>query len=223
MKQTKLLAFIVAGLFMLAACGSGGTKENAAETSEKLQPGEKPENATIKSLDTHASTLEWRATKVTGEHYGTIGVQDGELYLVDDQLVGGNITLNMSEIVVLDIEDPGMNDKLTGHLKSDDFFSSESHPEGRFEMANIDRIENASADQPNYTISGNLTMKGITRGISFPAYVNVEDNRLTASADFTLDRTEWDIRFRSGRFFENLGDNLIHDDFNVKLDIVATN
>jgi polyisoprenoid-binding protein YceI len=223
MKQKKLLALVISGLIMLAACGGGGTRENAAEISERLEPGERPENAEVRNLDTNASTVEWRASRVTAEHYGTIGVKDGELYLVNDQLVGGNIILDMTDIVVLDLQDQGMNQKLTGHLKSDDFFSSESHPEGRFEMARITRNENTDPAQPNYTISGNLTMKGITRGVSFPAWVNVDDNRLTARADFTLDRTEWDIRFRSGRFFENLGDNLIHDDFTVKLDIVATN
>ncbi len=219
MKNVKLFALMVAGSLIIAACG--GPQRNPAEVSEQLEPGEKPENAVVKTLDTSASTLEWIGTKVTGQHDGTIGLSAGELYLVNDQVVGGNITIDMTQITVLDITDPETNAKLKGHLESDDFFSVATHPQARFEMANIVKNEEAGEGQPNYTISGNLTIKGITKGISFPAHVHLTDGVLTAKADFDLDRTEWDVRFGSGRFFQGLGDNLIHDNFNITLDIAA--
>lgn len=203
----------------MMACG--GTSEKAAEISERLEPGEMPENAVVKEIDLNRSTIAWEGTKVTGAHDGTIGLHSGELYLVDDQVVGGNIVIDMTQIVVLDIEDPETNARLQGHLESDDFFSVETFPRAHFEMANIVKHEDAAEGEPNYTISGNLTMKDITHGITFPAFVQVHDDMVTASADFDLDRTRWDVRFGSGRFFENLGDNLIHDNFNLKLDVMA--
>lgn len=217
----RLFATILAGAFLMAACG--GTSEKAAEVSERIEPGEKPENALVKNINMDLSTLAWEGTKVTGKHDGTIGLSSGELYLVDNQIVGGNIVIDMTEIVVLDLEDPETNARLQGHLESDDFFSVATYPEATFEMANIVKRENAAEGEPNYTISGNLTIKGITHGITFPAHVQMEDGVMTAKADFDLDRTMWDVRFGSGRFFDNLGDNLIHDNFNMKLDIVAAN
>lgn len=220
MKTLKHITIMIAGALLIASCA--GPSEKAAEISERLEPGEKPENAIVKTLDVDRSVVAWEGTKITGAHDGTIALKSGELYMVDNQIVGGNIVIDMTRIVVLDIEDPATNARLKGHLESDDFFSVASFPEAKFEMANIVKREDAAEGQPNYTISGNLTIKGITHGVTFPAFVNVTDGTVTAQADFDLDRTRWDVRFGSGRFFEGLGDNLIHDNFNIKLDILAT-
>ncbi len=220
MKKLRLFAIMTTAIAVLAACG--GTSQKAAEISEKLEPGEKPENALVMTIDLGRSAVAWEGTKVTGRHDGTIALGSGELYLVGDQLVGGNIVIDMTQIIVLDIEDPGMNARLKGHLDSDDFFSVATFPQAKFEMAKLELIEGAAESQPNYNIKGNLTIKGITHGISFPAIVKVDGNSMKATADFDLDRTRWDVRFGSGRFFEGLGDNLIHDNFNIKLDIVAS-
>jgi polyisoprenoid-binding protein YceI len=219
MKKLKLVTAMLAGAFLIAACGGPG--EKAAEISEKLQPGEKPENAVVKMVDPSRSTVSWEGSNLRGSHDGTVDLASGEFYVLDNQLVGGNIVMDMTRIAVLDIEDPAMNERLASHLRSDDFFSVESYPEAIFQMANIRKIDNAGPDEPNYTISGNMTIKGITHGISFPAFVELADGELRASADFDLDRTMWDVRFRSVRFFEDIGDRLIHDNFNLKLDIVA--
>lgn len=219
MKKLKLFALMLVGAFVMAACG--GPSEKAAEISERLEPGERPENALVKQIDLNRSTVAWEGTKVGGRHDGTIGLRSGELYLVDDQIVGGNIIIDMQQITVLDIENPETNARLRGHLESDDFFSVATYPEATFEMAQLVKHEEVAEGEPNYTIRGNLTIKGITHGVSFPAHVHVHDDMLTAKADFDLDRTQWDVRFGSGRFFENLGDNLIHDNFNLKLDIMA--
>ncbi len=220
MKKLTSITLVMAGaLLLIVSCG--GPSEKAAEISERLEPGEMPEDATVKTIDLNRSTVAWEGTKVTGKHDGTIGIEHGEFYLVDDQLVGGNIVIDMTQIVVLDIEDPETNAQLQGHLESDDFFSVSTYPRATFEMAQLVKNEQAQEGEPNYTIRGNLTMKDITHGISFPAHVQVDDELLSAKADFDLDRTQWDVRFGSGRFFENLGDNLIHDNFNIKLDIIA--
>ena len=93
MKKLKLFALMLVGAFVMASCG--GTSEKAAEISERLEPGERPENAVVKQIDLNRSTVAWEGTKVGGRHDGTIGLRSGELYLVDDQIVGGNIIIDM--------------------------------------------------------------------------------------------------------------------------------
>ncbi|MFW5793610.1 MAG: YceI family protein [Bacteroidota bacterium] len=220
MKKLKLLFPIIAGAFVLASCS--GTVKDPAKISEALEPGEKPEEAIIKKLDTEESTITWEGTKLDGtSHDGIVGVKSGELYVVENQVVGGKNVIDMTEIVVLDLEDPEMNAKLQGHLESDDFFSVEKYPEAYYDMASISLIEDAKADEPNYMIRGNLTIKGITHGFSFPAFVSMKDDKLHAVADFSFDRSLFDVKFGSGKFFDNLGDNLIHDHVNIGVDVFA--
>lgn len=165
------------------------------------------------------SKLEWLGKKVTGQHNGTIDIKSGDLYLDNGKLTGGNFDIDFTTIKVRDLEDPELNAKLTGHLKSNDFFSAQSFPIGKFEIKSLAPLSNGTEN--NYTVSGSLTIKGITKEITFPAKVMINANSVIASADFNIDRTLWDIKFRSGKFFENLGDNLISDDFNIKFNISA--
>ncbi|MBS4014646.1 MAG: YceI family protein [Bacteroidetes bacterium] len=219
MKKVKYIIPVIISI-LIASCG--GEVRNPAEISGALTPGEKPENAVVKNIDADKTTVAWIGSKMVGSaHDGKIGVKSGELYLVDDVLVGGKIVIDMTKIVVLDIENPAMNARLKGHLESDDFFSVEKFPEAHFDMAQISQIEAAADGLPNFQIKGNLTIKGITHGIFFPAYVKVQDGKLTAKADFSFDRSLFDVRFGSGKFFENLGDNLINDEIRVGLDVVA--
>lgn len=221
MKKMKLVSLLSVFAFVIASCG-GGTKENAAEISEALEPGEKPENAVVMTVNEQNSTINWRGEKVTGEgHYGTIGLSEGELYLVNDQIVGGSMVIDMEEIIVEDITDAESNAKLVGHLKSDDFFSVSTYPEATFEMAQIKKIEDAAPGEPNYTISGNLTIKGITHGLTFPATVEVNEDNLTAKANFSFDRALYEVRFGSGSFFDDLGDNMIRDEIELDLELYA--
>lgn len=221
MKKVKILMGAMAGMLIMASCG-GGSGDKAAEISAALEPGEKPENAVVKTVDVNGSTLEWEGTKVTGSgHNGTIELKSGELYMVDDQLVGGNFIIDMNGITVVDIEDPESNARLKGHLESDDFFSVATYPEATFEMANIEPIEGAAEADANYTINGNLTIKGITHSISFPAKVSVSGDQVNAFADFDFDRAKYEVRFGSGSFFDDLGDNMIRDNINLQIDLAA--
>ncbi len=221
MKKVKFLIGTLAGMLILASCG-GSSNDKAAEISASLEPGEKPENAVVKAVDINSSTLEWEGTKVTGSgHNGTIELKSGEIYMVDDQPVGGNFIIDMNGISVLDIEDPESNARLKGHLESDDFFSVATFPEATFQMANIKPIEGAAEGEANYTINGNLTIKEITHGISFPARISVSGDQVSAFADFDFDRAKYDVRFGSGSFFDDLGDNMIRDNVNLKVNLAA--
>ncbi|MRG45721.1 YceI family protein [Chitinophaga sp. SYP-B3965] len=157
------------------------------------------------------SNIDWLGRKVTGAHNGTIAVKRGELILADGQLSGGQFTFDTTSIKILDITDPATNAQFAGHLASADFFASEQYPEASFEITSVDGAH----------VAGNLTIKDITHPISFDAQVNTAGDSLTASGKIIVDRTLFDIKFRSGNFFQNLGDTLIYNDFELNVTLTA--
>lgn len=162
------------------------------------------------------SEINWIGRKVTGAHNGTIAIKSGELVLSNNKLTGGKFTIDTTSIIILDVTDEGTNAQFAGHLASDDFFSSEKHPEAFFTITAVEAIDNS-----NYNITGNLTIKDITNEVGFVAKVDLNDNKLIASGKIVIDRTKYDMKFRSGNFFQNLGDTLIYNDFDLDIDIAA--
>lgn len=172
------------------------------------------------TVDTKQSTLKWVGEKVTGSHYGSVTLQSGELSVEKGMIETASIVMDMNTITV---EDEGMSDdmkgKLLGHLKSDDFFSVANHNSANFTLTSFkpQKGENGA----NYVITGQLTIKGKTDEISFPAKVTMKDDMIQAEAKLTFDRTKWDIRYGSGSFFEGLGDKMIYDDVQIEFNLVA--
>jgi polyisoprenoid-binding protein YceI len=157
------------------------------------------------------SNIDWVGRKVTGAHNGTIAVKEGELILNDGKLTGGRIIVDIASIKILDITDAATNAQLAGHLASADFFSSEKYPESTLEITSV---------SGNY-VEGNLTIKGITHPVGFDVAVNVNGDQLTATGKLVIDRTKYEMKFRSGNFFKDLGDNLIYNDFELNVNVTA--
>lgn len=157
------------------------------------------------------SNINWTGRKVTGSHFGTIAVKEGSLDVNEGKLAGGRFVIDTTSIKILDVTDPATNDQFAGHLASDDFFASAQYPEAIFEITavNSDRVE------------GDLTIKGITHPVGFDANVNITGDTLKASGKIVIDRTKYGIKFRSGNFFQNLGDTLIYNDFDLNVTITA--
>jgi len=220
MKKTAFLASLAATL-LFSACNNSESTEatTAAVETEVTTPATGEGEAYAIAAD--QSTLTWNGKKVTGEHSGNIALQSGELTVNGDQVTGGTLVIDMNSITNTDLTDPEYNGKLIGHLKSDDFFGTEKYPTATFEITNLAPIENAAADAPNYNVTGDLTIKGITEQVSFPATIKVENGVATAKADVTIDRTKYDIRYGSTNFFEDLGDKAINNDFTVAFDVTA--
>ena len=174
----------------------------------------------VYSIDTNKSKVHWVGKKVTGEHNGTISFYNGEIICEDDQPVGANIKMDMNTIACTDLTNEQWNTKLVGHLKSDDFFSVEKHPESVFKATAFEP-KNGIENGNNYQISGELTIKGISHEISFPAKVEINNSGLLAVGTAIIDRTDYDIKYRSGSVFQDLGDNLIYDDFEITFELVA--
>lgn len=171
-------------------------------------------------VNTTDSKLEWVGEKVTGKHWGTVNISGGTIEVKDGKITGGEIHVDMTTINVEDLEGDSKA-KLTGHLKSDDFFSVEKNPKVKFVITKV-KADSKLKNGNTHTITGELTIKGNTETISFPARVNMEDGEMTAFASFKLDRTKWNIRYGSGSFFDNLGDKTIYDEFQVKFNIKAS-
>jgi len=168
-------------------------------------------------VDTKQTKVKWHAEKVTGEHDGYVSVKSGSLDYSDGKLEGGDFVIDMTSIINTDIEDEGYRTKLENHLKSDDFFSVEKYPEAMFEITNVKTVSGKT------TVHGEMTIKGKTKKISFPAEVSASGDALTATATITLDRSNYNVKYNSKSFFdiEALGDKMIYDEFTITLHLVA--
>lgn len=215
-RTTSALLIFLTSVVLISGCSKS---EEKTLTSDKNSGTTASNTGKKLALSTGDSKLEWVGKKVTGQHNGTVDISSGELFIDNGKLTGGSFDINFGTIKVLDLQDSEMNAKLTGHLKSDDFFSAEKYPTGKFVLTSVTPLSNGTEN--NYTIGGNLTIKGITQPVSFPAAVKVNGDVVSAKADFKIDRTLWDVKFRSGKFYENLGDKLIDDQIELKLSISA--
>jgi hypothetical protein len=220
MKKMKLFALVATVLFAVGSCAP--RTDRKAEILEQLEMGEIPEDVDVMVLNPDLSEVAWEGKRITGGgHDGTIGIREGEFYAYDGALLGGEIIIDMTQIVVLDIEDPENNARLKGHLESDDFFSVADHPRAKLEIVRFDPIEGAASGEANYRVFGNLTIKEITHGIAFDAVVDLAEEWMEASAEFSFDRSLYEVRFGSGSFFDDLGDNLILDEILLRVNVVA--
>ena len=171
-----------------------------------------PENFLV---DTKASSIEWTAGKVGGNHNGTIQLASGSLSFVGKNLKSGSFGIDMNTIAISDLKG-NSNQNLLNHLKGDDFFSVAKNPASTFA---ITKVSPAGTDRVN--ITGNLTIKGITNEISFPASVKRAKNTVAAVAKgVKVDRTKYDIKYRSKNFFGDIGDKAIDDEFELSINLV---
>jgi len=157
------------------------------------------------------SNIEWVGRKVTGSHNGTVALKEGELILTEGKLAGGKLVVDTTSIKVLDITDLATNEQFAGHMASDDFFSSREYPEATLEILSVE----------GNRVEGHLTIKGIANRIGFDVSVSATDDLLIATAKLIVDRTKYEMKFRSGNFFKDLGDTLIYNDFELYVSVTA--
>ncbi|MBT8297012.1 MAG: YceI family protein [Maribacter sp.] len=169
-----------------------------------------PMNDEKKEVKTEESTVTWKAYKVTGSHTGTVNLTEGSLLFNEGKLAGGDFTVDMSTLVSTDLEGE-YKGKLEGHLKSDDFFGVAKHQYAKLTFTSIE-----SSGKNSYEVKGDLTIKGITKSVSFD--VSVYGSKATAT--MKIDRAQYDVRYGSGSFFDNLGDKTIYDEFDLVVDLV---
>ena len=177
------------------------------------------ESAKPVKFDLATSTLKWTGKKVTGSHTGELKLKSASGQINPDNSVAGTFQVDMTTLKNTDLETPKDNKKLVDHLSSPDFFKVEAFPIVTFEITNSTPIKDAKAGEPNMNITGSLSIKGITHAVTFPATVTVVDGKVSAKGTAVVDRTQFDVRYGSGKFFEGLGDKLIYDDFEVEISL----
>jgi polyisoprenoid-binding protein YceI len=167
---------------------------------------------TTYKLDPKGSTVAWSAKKVTGSHNGTLALKEGKLEFDGDALKGGEFSVDMKALKVLDLTDPKYNGDLTEHLKSDDFFAVAKAPEAKFTAKKVAKKADGTWD-----VTGPMVIKGISQEVTVPMTITKKGDVVEGKGKAVLDRTKWDIKFRSGKFFPGLGDKMIYDNFDVEV------
>ncbi len=209
------LILVIAPFFL--GCGGPVKDENknnasASSVSPVHVAGEKY------IIDTKETILTWEGSMVFGfgeKNIGYVYVSKGELMIEKDSLVGGTAEIDMNTI---EYKDKANKNSPINHLKSPDFFDVEKFPISTFA---ITKVESVNVRSKTIKVSGNLTIKGITNLITIPAEIEVKDGIVKANGKVLIDRTQWGIRYRSGKFYDNLADNAVSDDIEIHMKIVA--
>jgi polyisoprenoid-binding protein YceI len=234
MKRISLFAsaILVAGsLSFLSSCNNAPKSQEAAIADTVAVVPEETQATKELMVDTSASAVTWIGTKPAGQHNGTLGIApESKLMVENGTLTGGTITINMTEIKVLDIEAAEDNAKLAGHLQSADFFAVETYPTSTFTITNVEAVDATtiekvegeySTENPTHKITGNLKMMDVEKAISFYANVTMPaEGEVKASAKFNLDRTEFNVSFMA-EGAAKVKDKFINNTVNVGFDITA--
>lgn len=171
---------------------------------------------TTYKVDVATSNVEWTGYKVTGKHNGSVKLKGGSLAVDKGVITGGSFEIDMNSITCADLQGAHA-DKLVGHLKSDDFFGTAKFPTAKFVITRAIPTDTKG----NYKIVGKLTIKKKTKEVRFNAATSMKDGMLTATGALKVDRSDFDVRFGSGSFFDNLGDKTIYDEFDLNVTLSA--
>ncbi len=170
------------------------------------------------AVNTEKSSIGWVGKKVLGQHNGKIKLQSGTFSTKNGVLTGGSFVIDMNTITNEDIKDADFSKKLIGHLNSTDFFNVREFPTADVKITKVMKLTN-KAD--SYNLTADVTIKGITKSITFPATFKGAGNGFNGNAKITIDRTLWDIKYGSSNFFEGLGDKAIKNEIELNVNIAS--
>jgi len=212
MKKKIILG--IAAVSMLASCGGDQASPAASTTpetsNETISDASTNNDATVYSITKDSSSvINWTGSALAKSHFGTVDYS-GDLKVSEGKLIGGEILIDMTTIDSKDQEGE-WKEKLDGHLKNADFFNVDSFPTAKLEIKGFD----------GSNLNGALTIKDVTKEISFPASVNVSENEVSGTAEFTINRTDYGVVYGSGNFFDLAKDKIISDDIEFKVSIKA--
>lgn len=184
------------------------------------------DNVNSYNINTEHSSIKWTGFKVGGKHQGELKMTEGALDIVEGVLTGGKFVVDMESLTCTDLEDADMNAKLVGHLKSADFFHVEAHPTATYVIKKTipygkEKIEDQNYSKDTYKVIGDLTIKGITKPLKTKIDIYDYGTSISGVARLDIDRSDFDIRYGSGTFFDDLGDKLIYDEIRLDVSISA--
>ncbi|GAB7257975.1 YceI family protein [Polaribacter sp. OB-PA-B3] len=198
MKKVILSLVMVASV--LTACKSEKKEKVEAKEEVKVEATQD-----LNNVDVANSVITWKGTKPTGAHNGTIMLKEGSLNVEEGKLVGGTFVVDMSSMKNEDL-DAESGAKLVGHLSAPDFFDVATYPMSKFVITNVEEAEGKLA------VTGNLTVKDVTKSITIPAMLTTEGDVTTFTSEkFNVDRADFNVKYGSKKFFDNLKDKFIDD------------
>ncbi len=196
----------------VAGCGTVKDTEKSSNTLNQVSFEEG-----VYSVVVDRTELSWIGKEISTKiHTGTLNLSHGTIQIIDENTINGNITIDMSSINVTDLQGRA-KEMLEGHLRSADFFEVENYPNAtlNFKSKSYNKLKNL------IDFEGQLTIKDISNPIFFSATLIESSPYLKAKSILSFDRSKYNVRFRSGSFFENLGDKLILDDIDVNIVLVT--
>ncbi|GFO58448.1 sulfurtransferase [Geomonas silvestris] len=161
-------------------------------------------------IDPEKSQVVWTGRNLNGRHTGTLAISSGEITIAQGQLTG-RIALDMKSLTNSDLQQADYRDMLINHLLSEDFFEVEKYPQAEALLKSWSPIPGATPGRANYLIEADLTIKGVTHPVQLPALIAPDADGIKAQATLEIDRTQWNVRYGSGRLFEKLGMHLVND------------
>lgn len=169
----------------------------------------------VHKLNTKNSKITWHGKKVSGKHEGTVLIKSGELKYNGTDLTGGEFVIDMTTINTTDLSGE-WKQKLDGHLKSDDFFSTTKHKTAKLTIKDAQFGKGGHWD-----VTADLTIKGVTKPVMFKADISKKGSKLVAKADIKFNRLDYGVKYNSGKFFQNLGDKMIYDEVELKVNLTT--
>ena len=215
--------FLTITLFagLIASCKQKTSNQEAStQDAQEVADDTKGREYTV---DTDQSTIYWTGSKPTGQHNGSLKLSQGSIHVFNGLIGSAKMSIDMASLTNSDVEDPDDRANLEDHLKSSDFFDVTQYPEAKFDMTKTVVLKGDESDGDlTHLVYGNLTMKNISKEIGFKAKLDIQDEMITIHAPaFKIDRTNWDVRYKSKKFFDNLKDKFIHDEISVSIKLAA--
>ncbi len=217
MKIIPNLFLLLLGISLIYSCNNAPEGE-AAKTEEASETTATP-SSDAKIYEVTSGKVNWTATKVGGVlHAGDFQVSKGKLAVENGMVTSGVFVMDINSVTETTLPE-NRRDRFLGHLKSDDFFSADQFPTGQFDIVSITPL--SGNPEANYTAKGNLTLRGISKSISFPVMIETSENKvMVSSPKFTINRTEWDIKYDSA-IIGTAADKIIHDDVSLSVQLEA--
>lgn len=190
--MNKIILTLIAAAFILSSCGNTD-KKAATENSKEVNTVSENGGTKYQTVDP-SSQLLWRASHLVGvqKRFGKVNLKSAAVTVADNKLVAATVLIDMPSLVAENFDDAKQNAKLTGHLKSPDFFNVEKYPTAKFELTSIE----PATGEFNSVVTGNLTIQDVTKSIQFNANVTVTDSYVQVkSEDFSVDRTDWNLTY----------------------------
>lgn len=220
MKNILPIALSLVFTLSIVGCKDKAEEANTSDAEAAAISKSSSEKYTVNVAE---STIEWKGFKPTGTHNGTISLDNGIFKTDDGKLQSGTFLIDMTSIIVTDLEAGDGKEDLEAHLKGtveekeDHFFDVTKFPTAAFEITGTESLAAGKTK-----LSGNLSIKGQKHNISFPVTITNNGDQITIESEpFTIDRTKWNVNYGSKSIFDNLGDRFINDDIELKINIKA--